>query len=95
MATYNLVSVDDTTPVRLTPRGLTHSGMDITIQNVNSSGYIYIGSDENVSDENYGYRLHPNHAWSVELSGKDHLYIISSAPSMKAAVMKIELEYGF
>lgn len=95
MATHSLVTVGDSTPVRLTPNGQTHSGMDITIQNVAASGYIYIGSNESVSDENYGFRLQPNHSWSVELSGKDHIYVIASAPDTKAAVMYVELESGF
>ena len=95
MATHSLVTVGNTTPVRLTPNGATHSGIDITIQNVNLTGYIYIGADETVSSTNYGYRLSPEHAWSVELSGRDHIYIIASAAAMKAAVFSCELEDGF
>lgn len=95
MATHSLVTVGNTTPVRLTPNGLTHSGIDITIQNANLSGYIYIGADETVSDENFGYRLKPEHAWSVELSGKDHIYVVGSADNMKVAVFNCELEVGY
>lgn len=96
MATHSLLTIGNTTPVRLTPNGLTHSGMDITIQNVNVSGYIYVGADETVSSTNYGYRLSSGgHAWSVELSGRDHVYIIASDSNMKAAVFKSELEAGF
>lgn len=95
MATHSLLTVGNTTPVRLTPNGLTHSGIDITIQNVNATGYIYVGADETVSDQSYGYRILPNHAWSVELSGKDHVYVVASSSNMKVAVFNAELEAGF
>ncbi len=91
MTTHNLYTVG-TSQVHITPNG-THSGMDITIQNVNASGYIYVGG-ENVSDSNYGYRILPNHAISFELSGQDDLYVIASAPNMKAAVINMNLEVG-
>jgi len=75
----------------ITPNG-THSGMDITIQNVNSSGYIYIGTDNTVSSSNYGYRLAPGAAFSVELAGKDDLYLIGSTNDLDAAVLIVGLE---
>ena len=93
MAQHSLISVSNTTPQRLTPSG-THSGLDITIQNVNASGYIYLGVDETVSSTNYGYRILPNHAISFELPGKDALFVVASAPSMKVAVIKTNLESG-
>lgn len=93
MATiHNLFTLSNTAATRLTPNGV-HSGMDITIQNVNASGYIYIGA-EDVSSSNYGYRLLPNHAISFELPGTDSLYAVSSAPDLKAAVLKTNLEKG-
>jgi hypothetical protein len=90
MASHNLVALTDSAPTRLTPNGK-HGGMDITVQNVNSSGYIYIGGDETVSSTNYGYRILPNHAISFELPSADALYAISSAP-LNAAVMMTGLE---
>lgn len=65
--------------------------MDITIQNVNDSGYVYVGG-EGVTTTNYGYRLLPNHAISFELPSTDQLYLIASAADMQAAVIKIGLE---
>ncbi len=92
MTTHALITLSDSTTTRLTPNGI-HSGIDITIQNVNASGYIYIGA-EGVSAENYGYRILPNHAISIELNGRDSVYAIASAPSMKVAVLKANLEAG-
>jgi hypothetical protein len=90
MTTHQLYTVGNTEPIRVTPPG-THSGMDITLQNVSSSGYVYVGN-ENVSDTSYGYRILPNHAVSFELPGLNPLYVISSAPGTQLAVLQIGLE---
>jgi hypothetical protein len=92
MARHRMYTLGMEDAVMITPAGK-HSGMDITIQNVSSSGYIYIGG-ENVSSTNYGYRLMPNHAFSIELSGTDDLYLIASAPGTQAAVLQANLEHG-
>lgn len=92
MANHNLLTVGNTAAVKLTPNGV-HSGMDITLQNVSASGYIYLGT-EGVTAENYGYRLQPNHSFSVELSGTDSLYAIASAPNTQLAILKTSLESG-
>lgn len=92
MTQHSLTSLSNTVPTRLTPPG-SHSGLDITIQNVNTDGYIYLGA-EDVSLSNYGFRIMPNHSISFELPGQDPLYAISSINDMKAAVIKIDLEAG-
>jgi hypothetical protein len=88
MAKHKIVSVG-TEAVRLTPNGL-HSGMDITLQNINESGYIYIGG-ETVTPSDYGYRIAPNTAISFELDGSDALYAVSEG-SLNLAVIQIALE---
>ena len=88
--THSIVSLNSSTATKITPGG-THSGFDITIQNINSTGYVYVGG-EGVTTSNYGFRILPNHSISFELAGKDHLYLISSAGSMSAAVIMIALE---
>lgn len=92
MTQHSLTTLSNTSAVRLTPNG-THPGMDITLQNVNGTGYIYIGSSS-VSSIDYGFRLMPNHSISFELPGNDSLYAISSVNNMKIAVMQTGLEYG-
>jgi hypothetical protein len=76
----------------LTPNGI-HSGMDITIQNVHETAYVYVGA-EGVSSSNYGYRIAPGHAISWELPGRDALYAISNTNNSKLAVIKTNLESG-
>lgn len=90
MTTQNLYTLSDTTATRITPAG-THSGVDITIQNINDSGYIYVGT-EDVTSTAFGYRLLPNHAWSIELPGRDDLWIIAETNGMEAAVLTTSLE---
>jgi hypothetical protein len=92
MTEHALINVSTSQPIRITPNG-THSGMDITVQNANSSGYIFLGG-EGVTSENYGYRIMPNHAISFELPGSDSLYAVSSVDNMKVAILKTNLEKG-
>lgn len=91
MTAHILHTLSNTTVTRLTPNG-THSGMDFTIQNVNDTGFIYIGGTESVSSTDYGFRILPNHSISFELPPKDALFAIASANGMKAAVLSMNLE---
>lgn len=90
MTTHQLVTLSNVTPTRLSPYGI-HSGTDITIQNVNSEGYVYVGGSD-VASSNYGYRISPNHAISFELSGQDGLWAVSSDDELLAAVIQTGLE---
>jgi hypothetical protein len=91
MTTHINHYISNTEATRLTPIGL-HSGMDITVQNLSDTDYVYIGG-EGVNQEDFGYRLAPGNAWSVELSGRDALYAIADEPTY-VAVLKTSLESG-
>lgn len=92
MAEHAIVTLSSTTPTRLTPSGI-HSGMDITIQNINTDGFVYIGA-EDVSTTNYGYRLSVENDFSLELPGKDAIYAVADATGAQVAVLKTNLEKG-
>ena len=92
MTTHSLTSLSNSTATRLTPNGV-HSGMDITIQNIHASAYVYIGG-EGVTTSSYGYRLNPGSAISFELPGKDALYAITNTNGSQVAVIKTGLESG-
>ena len=94
MATHSLKTLNDTGATLLSPNGL-HSGVDITIQNVDSSAYVYIGSNDEVSSGDYGYKLAPNQAIAFELPGKDSIYAITDTNGSQVAVMLTGLESGF
>jgi hypothetical protein len=92
MTYHNLYTVSNTTSTKLTEAGV-HSGKDITLQNANDSGIIYIGA-EGVTSSSFGYRLLPNHAISFELSGEDSLYAIADTNNLLLASLAINLETG-
>ena len=92
MTQHALTTLSSSSATRLTPIGL-HSGMDITIQNVHESAYVYIGG-EGVTSNNYGYRIAPGSAWSIELTGVDAIYAISSVNGSNVAVLQTSLDTG-
>ena len=92
MTQHSLTTLSSSSATKLTPNGV-HSGLDITIQNVHESAYVYIGG-VGVTSNNYGYRLAPGAAWSVELPGKNALYAITDTNNSKVAVLKTNLESG-
>jgi hypothetical protein len=91
MTTHVIVELNNETPILVSPNG-THSGCDITIQNINESGYVYVGG-AGVSTTSYGYRVSPNTAISFELPGRDSVYLIGST-TLDAAVLTMGLEAG-
>lgn len=93
MATHSLVTLSNTSSVLLSPAG-THNGVDITIQNVNDTAYVYLGTTSSVSSTDFGFRILPNHSISFELPGKDSLYAISNTNGSKAGVITTNLEAG-
>ena len=44
MTLHAHTTLSSTSATRLTPNGL-HSGMDITIQNIHASAYVYLGGE--------------------------------------------------
>ena len=92
MTTHSLTTLSSSAATLLTPNGV-HSGMDITVQNVDDAAYVYVGG-EGVTVLSYGYRIAPGHAISWELPGKDALYAITNTNNSKVAVLKTNLESG-
>jgi hypothetical protein len=92
MTQHALTTLSNTTATLLTPSGI-HSGLDITIQNTHATALVYIGG-EGVTSSNYGYRISPNHAWSIELSGRDSLYAITNTDGSNVAVLSTSLDIG-
>lgn len=88
--THGLVSLSDSVATLVTTPG-THSGADVTIQNVDDTAIVYLGG-EGVTAASYGFKLTPGAAWSVELAGRDHIYAISDVDASVVAVLKVNLE---
>lgn len=92
MTAHKIVALSTSSPILLSPPG-THSGVDITMQNVNAEGYIYIGAS-NLTSIDYGFRIDPSHAISLELNGKDAIYAIGSTSGLSVSVLSTALEQG-
>lgn len=90
MSSHQIVALSNAEATRLTPNGI-HSGMDITIQNIDDSDYVYIGA-AGVTTSDFGYRLAPNNAIAFELPGYDAIYAISGTNGTEVAIMKTSLE---
>ena len=91
MTNHAIISLSNTEPTRLTPNGV-HSGLDITVQNINESAYVYLGGEGSLNSEDFGYRLAPGAAWSVELPGTDSLYAIADSNGAYVAILQTGLE---
>lgn len=89
--THRIIELNNTTALPVSVTG-THAGRDITIQNISSVNYVYLGG-EGVTPTNYGYRIRPNAAWSVELREKEIIYAVASDTS-SVAVIELGLETG-
>jgi hypothetical protein len=92
MTAHSRILLSNTTATRLTPNGI-HSGMDVTVQNPNETGNIYIGG-EGVNNSNFGFQLFPKNGFSIELSGRDALYAISDTNELPIVVLRTNLESG-
>lgn len=89
MNVHSFVTLSNVTATRLTPNGV-HSGINVSIQNVNESGYVYLGG-ETVTTSNYGFRIAPGSAISFELDGPDAIYAVSQTNGLNAAVITLAL----
>ena len=88
----NLVTLSSSQATLVGPI-VVHGGTDLTVQNANDEGYIYLGN-EYVTTERYGFRLLPNTAVSFELPAYSTIYAISSVNGMNAAIIMTGLEVG-
>ena len=90
MSTHQIFTLSSTEASRLSPNGV-HSGLDFTVQNISDTAYVYIGGSE-VTTTNFGYRIAPGTAISVELAPKDAIYAITDTNESEIAVLSIGLE---
>lgn len=86
---HRIVALNSETPVAVSVTG-NHAGRDITIQNISTTATVYLGGS-NVTTTDFGYKLAPNSAWSVELRKEDVIYAVSSSTS-DVSVLELGLE---
>ena len=79
----------NSTPTDLTVHEIIDSMNTICVQNVSSSGCIYVGS-ENVSLNLYGHKLFPGYSITMELSASSRIYAVGDTGTT-AAVLEIDI----
>lgn len=88
MIKHNLVSISNTTATSLDISENIKSSFSLVVQNINPTGYLYIGNSE-LTTTNYGFRISPNQAFTIEMPSSQNLYCIASDIGLQAAVMEI------
>jgi hypothetical protein len=78
------------TPIDLTISGVIDPLTVISIQNIMSTGYAYLGN-ENVSRSNYGHKLYPGQSFIIELAPNDKLFAVGDSG---VSVAKFILDIG-
>lgn len=89
MIKNSVISVSSTTATSLDMAENVRSAYTLTVQNINSSGYIYIGN-ESITSSVYGYKLFPGQGITIELPSRITMYAIASHTGMSVAVMEID-----
>lgn len=71
-------TLSTTVPVELTFEDNVNGVNTLIVQNVSDTEYIYIGNSD-VTTANYGFRIYPRQAFTIELRPFDRIYAIGSA----------------
>jgi hypothetical protein len=77
------------TPVNLTDTGIIDPCIVLSVQNVSSSDFAYIGN-ESVSSSNYGHKLYPGQSFTIELAPNDKVYVAGD-PEVEVAVFSLDI----
>ena len=88
MIRHSLISVSNSEATSIDISDSIISSFTLVIQNINATGYIYIGNGS-VSATNYGFRISPNQAFTIELSSSEDMYALASESGMSVAIMEI------
>jgi len=88
MIRHQIKTLSTTTPTELTIEDSVNSVCTLVIQNTDTAEYIYIGNNL-VSSLDYGFKIYPSQAFTIELRPFDRIYGIGSA-SIFAVCMSIE-----
>ena len=78
----------NSTPQNLVTRETVHSVNTLTIQNIMSTGYAYLGS-ESVSSSDFGHKLYPGQSFVIELAWSDNIYAVGDS-GVQVAVMELD-----
>ena len=80
----------DSTPIDLTIHGAIDPLTVMSIQNIMSTGFAYLGN-ENISTTSYGHKLYPGQSFTIELAPNDKLFAIGDSG---VSIAKFILDIG-
>mgnify|MGYP006272333875 CR=1 FL=1 len=88
MIRHNILPISNTAATSLDIAEIVKSSFTLVVQNINSDGYIYLGNP-GVTSSNFGFRLSPNQAFTIEMPSSQNLYAIASDSGLSVSVMEI------
>ena len=88
MIRHQLKNLNVDTPVELTIEDNINSVCTLVVENINDSGNIFIGNNS-VSSNDFGFKLYPRQAFTVELRPYDRLYAVADS-DIQISCMSIE-----
>lgn len=68
----------NTTPVDLTYTGIIDPLVVLSIQNIATSGFAYLGN-EKVSSADFGHKLYPGQSFTIELAPNDKIFAVGDS----------------
>jgi hypothetical protein len=80
----------NSTPVDLTVTGVIDPQTAVSIQNIMTTGFAYLGN-ESVSSSDYGHKLYPGQSFTIELAPNDKLFAVGDAG---VSIAKFILDIG-
>lgn len=78
------------TPINLTYTGAIDPPIALSIQNVMTSGFAYLGA-EDVSSTNYGYKLYPSQSFIIELAPNDKIFAVGDS-GVRIAIFSLDIQ---
>ena len=77
-----------------TPTDVTYTGpfdrpSVLSIQNIMSTGFAYLGN-ESVSSSSYGHKLYPGQSFTIELAPVDKLFAVGDS-GVSVALFKLDI----
>jgi len=79
----------NSTPIDLTRSGVLDRPMALSIQNIMTTGYAYLGN-ENVTSSDYGHKLYPGQSFTIELAPSDKIFAVGDA-GVSVSLFKLDI----
>lgn len=79
----------NSTPIDVTYTGPFDRPSVLSIQNIMTTGYAYLGN-ESVSSSDYGHKLYPGQSFTIELAPNDKIFAVGDS-GVSIALFKLDI----